>query len=114
MSDLVFVVGLFVGPPLAVGTCVLLHQTRQPRWVFRTALALSGVMALAWIVYWYLWGQAFDYADTYRPVPTALDRAAELAIAVCFVSTVVLAAFASSRLIAAWIYSHRARSVPST
>ena len=55
-----FVVGVFAGPVLVLSTCVVLRVTRQPRWVFLTAVALSAVMALACVAYWYVWGKAFD------------------------------------------------------
>ena len=102
LGDLVFVVGIFAGPPLVLITCVLLRVTRQPRRVFVTAVALSAVMMLAWVTYWYLWGQAFDYADTYRPVPVALDRASTTAIAACLMLSALVAALGASRLVVAW------------
>ena len=114
IGDFVFVVGMFAGPLLVLSTCVLLRVTCQPRWVFISAVALSGVMALAWVTYWYLWGRAFDYADTYRPVPLALDRASNVAIAACFMSSALVSALGASRLVVAW--NNRAKSglVPST
>ena len=60
------------------------------------------LMALAWLAYWYLWGKAFEYGDTYRPVPRALDRALNIAMAACFILSVAIAALGSSRLIVAW------------
>ena len=47
LADFVFAVAIFAGPPLVLITCVLLRVTRQPRWVFATAVALSAVLALA-------------------------------------------------------------------
>lgn len=116
MGDVAFVVGIFLGPPLVLIACVLLRVARQPRWVLATALALSAVTALAWIAYWYLWGKAFEYADadTYAPVPAALDRASNIAIAVCFTGTMMLAALGASRLAAAWNSRHRSGSVLAT
>lgn len=114
IGDVVFVVGVFAGPLLVLSTCVLLRVTRQPRWVFVTAAALSAVMALAWVTYWYAWGKAFDYADTYRPVPLALDRASDVAIAACFMLSVLVAALGASRLVVAWINRGKAGLVPST
>lgn len=111
IGDVVFVVGIFVGPPLVVSTCVVLRASRQPRWVFATALALSAVTAIAWVAYWYLWGRAFDYADTYRNVPPALDRASNIAIVVCFISSVMVAALGASRLALACNNRHKAGSV---
>lgn len=102
IGGLVFAVGIFARPPLVLITCVLLRVTRQPRWVFATAVALSAVMMLAWVTYWYLWGQAFDYADTYSPVPVALDRASNIAVAACFMSSAFVAALGASRLVLAW------------
>ena len=114
IGDLVFVVGIFAGPPLVLITCVLLRVARQPRWVYATAVALSAVMVLAWVTYWYLWGEAFDYADTYRPVPPALDRASNIAIAACFMSSVLVAALGASRLVVAWNNRGNSGRVPST
>lgn len=102
LGDLMFVVGIFAGPPLVLITCVLLRVTRQPRRVFVTAVALSAFMMLAWVTYWYLWGEAFDYADTYRPVPVGLDLASTIAIAGCFMSSALVAALGASRLVLAW------------
>lgn len=114
IADLPFVVGILVGPPLAVVTCVLLKGARQPRWVLATALAPSAVAALASVAYWYLWGKAFEYADTYRPVPPGVDRASNIAIAVGFVSTLMVAALGASRLVVAWNNRHKSGLVPST
>ena len=114
IGDLVFVVGIFAGPPLVLITCVLLGVTRQPRWVYATAVALSAVMVLAWVTYWYLWGEAFDYADTSRPVPLALDRASNIAITACFLSSVLVAALGASRLVVAWNNRGNSGRVPST
>ena len=114
IADFVFAVGIFAGPPLVLSTCVLLLVTRQPRWVLVTAVALSAVMAIAWVTYWYLWGKAFDYADTYRPVPLALDRASNIAIAVCFTSSVLVATLGASRLAVRWSNRHKSGLVPST
>lgn len=113
IGDFVFVVGILAGPPLVLSTCVLLRVTRQPRWVFATAVALSTVMALAWVTYGYLWGKAFDYADTYRPVPLALDRASNSAIAACFISSVLVAALGASRVVVAWNNRGKSGLVPS-
>lgn len=114
IGDIVFAVGIIAGPPLVLSTGVLLRVTRQPRWVFATAVALSAVMALAWVTYWYLWGKAFDYADTYAPVPLALDRASTIAITACFTSTLLVAALGASRLVVAWNNRHKSDLVPST
>ena len=114
IGDLVFVVGVFAGPLLVLSTCVLLRVTRQPRWVFITAVALSAVMALAWVTYWYAWGKAFDYADTYSPVPLALDRASNVAVAVCFMSSMLVAALGASRLVVASNKRGKSGLVPST
>jgi len=110
-GDLAFVVALFVGPPVALITCLLLRGAGQPRWVFAAAAALSAVMVLAWVAYWYLWGKAFEYADTNRPVPPALDRGSDLAIAVCCTASVMVAALGASRLVAA---SRAVRLQPET
>lgn len=68
---------------------------------------------MAFVAYWYAWGKAFDYADTYRPVPPPIDRASNIAIAVGFVATMMVAALVALRLVVAW---NRRRSglVPST
>ncbi len=113
IGDFVFVVGIFAGPPLVLITCVLLRVTRQPRWVYATAVALSAITVLAWGAYWYLWGKAFDYADTYRPVPLALDRASNITIAACFISSVLVAALGASRLVAAWNNRRKSGLVPT-
>ena len=109
-----FVVGIFAGPPLVLTTCVLLRVTRQPRRVYATGVALSAIMLIAWVTYWYLWGQAFDYADTYRPVPLALERASNIAIAACFLSSVLVAALGASRLAIAWNNRSNPGRIPST
>lgn len=94
-------------------TTLLVTIRRQPRWVYATAVALSAVMVLAWVTYWFLWGEAFDYADTYRPVPVALDRASNIAIAGCFMSSVLVAALGASRLVVAWNSRGNPGRVPS-
>ena len=79
-----------------------------------TAVGPSAVTALAWVIYWYLWSKAFDYADTYRPVPLALDRASKIAIAACFMASVLVAALAASRLVAAWNNRGKSGLITST
>ena len=66
------------------------------------------------MTYWYLWGKAFDYADTNAPVPPALDLASNLAIAVCLISSGLVAALGESRLVAKWSNRHKSGLVPST
>jgi hypothetical protein len=114
VADLPFVVGILVGPPLALVICVLLMGARQPRWVLATAVAPMAVAALASVAYWYLWGKAFEYADTYRPVPPELDRASSIAIAAGFVAALMVAALGASRLVVAWNNRHKSGLVPST
>lgn len=114
IGDFIFGLGIFAGPLLVLTIGVLLLVTRQPRWVVVAAVVLAAVMGLAWVSYWYLWGQAFDYADTYRPVPLALDQASNIAIAACFTSSVLMAALGASRLAAAWNHRDKSRPVPST
>lgn len=114
IGDFMFMVGIFAGPPLVLSACVLLRVARQPRWVFATAVALSAVMVLAWVAYWFLWGEAFDYADTYRAVPLALDRASDIAVTACFLSSVLVAALGASRLVVAWNIRGKSGLIPST
>ena len=61
-------------------------------------MALSAVLAVMWVTYWYLWGKAFEYADSHRSVPPALDRASTLLVALCFVLSLMVSALGASRL----------------
>ena len=88
--------------------------TRQPRWVSATATAFGVIAATAFIAYWYLWGKAFDYADANRSVPTALDQASNIAIAVCLVASLSVAALGASRLVVAWNNRPKSGLVPTS
>jgi hypothetical protein len=112
MSDLVMAVVIF-SPLLVLAICVPLAVTRQPGWVRATAATLAALTALAWLAYWVLWGHAFEYADSdvYTPVPTALDRASNVAMASCFVLSLLVVAFGASRLLAAWSAGRESRGI---
>lgn len=98
LRDLVFALGVLVGPLVALCICVLLAVARQPRRVVTVAMALTAALAVSWVTYWYLWGKAFDYADSYRPVPLALDRASTLLTALCFLLSLLVSGLGASRL----------------
>ncbi|TDD33191.1 hypothetical protein E1288_45725 [Saccharopolyspora elongata] len=36
-------------------------------------MALTLVVAASFVGFWFLWGQAFDYADMNQPVPARLE-----------------------------------------
>jgi hypothetical protein len=111
IRDFAFVVGVFMGPLVALGICLLLVVARQPRRVVTVAVALSAVLAVTWVTYWYLWGKALEYADSYRSVPLALDRASTLLIALCFLLSLMISALGVSRLAIARILLDKPGSV---
>ncbi|HET8982141.1 MAG TPA: hypothetical protein VFN47_05610 [Pedococcus sp.] len=73
---------------LALGAVGIL-VTPHPRWVSALALVFASVMIVAFAVFWVVWGRAFEYADTYRPVPASLDLAGDIA-AIVFAAAYVL------------------------
>lgn len=95
-------------------TCVLLLVTRQPRWVSATAIACAVVAATAFVSYWYMWGKAFDYADANRSVPPVLNQASNIAIAVCLLSSLMVATLGASRLVVAWNNRPKSGLVPTS
>lgn len=108
IGDLAFVVAISMGPVLVLATFLLLLVTQQPRWISVTVIACGVVAATAFVSYWYVWGKAFDYADTNRSVPVALAQASDVALAACLLSSLVVVALGASRLVPA--RSNRARS----
>jgi hypothetical protein len=87
-------------------TCVLLVTMQTSRWVSTTALTLTVVAALSFVAYWYLWGEAFNYADSNRAVPWTLDAVSNLAMVVGVVAGVAVLALGVARLVTARIATH--------
>jgi hypothetical protein len=50
----------------------------------------------SWAGFWYLWGRAFEYADTNRPVPTAVDTASNAFAVICALACIALVATAAT------------------
>ncbi|MGH3986152.1 MAG: hypothetical protein ACRDTZ_02380 [Pseudonocardiaceae bacterium] len=89
LEDLFFVAAFASAPAiLALAACGIFLVPR-PKWVTAFALVNATVMAGAFVTYWVLWGRAFDYADTYRPVPKSIDQASTIA-AMVFAATLSL------------------------
>lgn len=93
---------------LALGAAGIL-VTPRPRWVSALALVLASVMTAAFAVFWVVWGRAFEYADTDRPVPASLDLERDIATIV-FATAYVLFLLTS---IAALIKHRRGKVQPT-
>ena len=92
IPDLAFLLGPLGGPALTVGGWVAVVATRQP---VRAIVAVSvlGFAAMAsFVTYWYFWGVGFDAADALRPVPARVEQASSVAMWVCAVAAVAVAA----------------------
>ena len=78
-------------PGVALGAGVLIAVLRDPRWWvwLGTLLALGEI--IAWLVFWYFWGKAFDYADANQPVPQSIRAAEDAAVALCAAGVGLLA-----------------------
>ncbi|WP_155992777.1 hypothetical protein [Nocardioides sp. URHA0020] len=102
IGDLVYLATVFASPAVVIAASLPLLVTRQPRWVTATTVGLTFTAATSFIIYWYLWGRAFEYEDTnYKPAPPALDTALSIAIGVCQASTLTLIALGGFRLVTA-------------
>ncbi len=96
-------------PALLVLGAIGILVIPRPRWVTALALVLASVMAVAFAVFWVVWGRAFEYSDTYRPVPASLDLAGDIA-AIVFATSYVLFLLTA---IAAWIRHRRGKGRPT-
>ena len=100
IPDLVLLTGPFGALVLAPLSFTVLAVVKRPRWVFILGAALTAVAALSFIAYWFLWGQAFDYADTNKPVPSRLDVASNVAMTLCSLASLALVVLAAAAVVA--------------
>jgi len=101
IPDLVFLTGPFGALVLAPLSVTAIAVVKGPRWVFIIlGAALTAVAALSFIAYWFLWGQAFDYADTNKPVPARLDLASNVAMTLCSIASLALVVLAATAVVA--------------
>lgn len=101
IPDLVFLTGPFGGLVLALLSVTAIAVVKRPRWVFILGAALTAVFALSFIAYWFLWVQAFDYADLNKPVPAVLDIASNVAMTMCSIASLALVVLAVAAVVAA-------------
>jgi hypothetical protein len=94
VPDLIFLTGPFGALILAPLSLTAIVVVKRPRWMFILGAALTAVAALSFISYWFLWGQAFDYADANKPVPTRLDVASNVAMTLCSIASLALVGLA--------------------
>lgn len=85
--------------PLAMAVIAVL---RRPRWAVFATVVLAAAVGVTWLVYWVLWYQAFDYLDAGRPVPSPIDAASNMAMALCAGSVLLLGATAVGTITLAW------------
>jgi hypothetical protein len=104
-------VGGFVIAPLCL-IAVLVTSRRH------TVLFLSSLLMLTWVVsfvmFWYFWGEGFDYADANRPVPPAVDKGQDMSAAVCVLACLGLLVTAIAALTARWREGRLATALPRT
>lgn len=101
IPDLVFLTGPIGAPVLASLSVAAIAVVRGPRLVFIVlGAALTAVVALSFIAYWFFWGPAFDYADANRPVPTRLDLASNLMMTLSSIASLALVVLAAAAVIA--------------
>lgn len=82
--------GPLAGPLLAAGSCAAVAVvTRRLRAVLPVA-ALTLVMLVSWVSYWFFWGKAFEAADAVRDVPGEVELASDVAMATCAVSAIAV------------------------
>lgn len=101
IPDLVFLTGPFSALLLVPLSVTAIAVVKGPRWVFIIlGAALTTLVAWSFIVYWFLWGQAFDYADANKPVPARLDLASNVAMTLCSIATLALVVLAATAVVA--------------
>ena len=100
IPDLTFLTGPFGALVLAPLSLTAIAVVKRPRWMFILGAALTAVVALSFIAYWFLWGQAFDYADANKPVPARLDVASNVAMTLCSIASLALVVLAATAVVA--------------
>ena len=100
IPDLVFLTGPLGALVLAPLSVTAIAVVKRPRWVLILGAALTAVVALSFTAYWFLWGQAFDYADANAPVPARLDVASNVAMTLCSIASLALVALAAAAVVA--------------
>ena len=97
--DLVFLTGPVGALVLAPLSFTAIAVVKRPGWVFILGAALTAVVAWSFVAYWFLWGQAFDYADTNKPVPARLDAASNVAMTLCSIASLALVVLAATAVV---------------
>lgn len=101
IQDLVFLTGPIGAPVLVPLSVAAIAVVKGPRWAFIIlGAALTAVVGLSFIAYWFLWGQAFDYADANKPVPARLDLASNVTMTLCGIASLALVVLAAAAVVA--------------
>ncbi len=88
LEDLVNLAIFGLGPPFALLLVALalvaIGGVDHGRLAYASVgLGLLIASAAAFVTYWWLWGIAFGYADTNRPIPRNIDRGLNLSMIIC-------------------------------
>jgi hypothetical protein len=100
IPDLVFLTGPLGGLVLTVVSCAVIAAVKRPRWVYILGATLTAVFVWSFIAYWFLWGEAFDFADANKPVPARLDVASNVAMTLCGIAALALVVLAAAAVLA--------------
>ena len=62
--DVSFLLGPLLAPVLTIVAVAIIVAVRRIRWAVRLGMGLAGLTTVTWLTYWFLWGKAFDFADS--------------------------------------------------
>jgi hypothetical protein len=96
--DLAFVVGPLGAPIIGILVIVALVVARSAKWAIWFGIPLFGLTAVAWLTYWFLWGQAFDRVDAGLDPSETMEVALNAAIWACAAGCTALVVTAVSAL----------------
>ena len=91
-----------LGPIGAIGVvpaAMVVLAVRRRRWALWLGVALTLVVAAGFVGFWFLWGQAFDYADMNQTVPARLETGKYVTMTMAAVGSLGLIATAFTALL---------------
>jgi hypothetical protein len=99
LADLVFLLGPLGAVVVVPVAMAVLAIRRQPRWAVWLGVGLALIVATAWLGYWFLWGRGFESADSFEPVPAAVDTGLGVTMTVAAVGTAALIVLSATALL---------------
>lgn len=90
LLDIAFLIGAVAGPVVAVACCALVLATTRRRAIRASVLVLGALVGVAFVVFWFFWGEGFDAADAYVEVPQRVRAAQDAASVVGALATLAL------------------------